>query len=63
VSRYGYQQLAAASHYHQLVPDSNLHLFIDGYHMGVGGDDSWSPSTKAKYLLDASEYDWAFSLR
>ena len=63
VSRYGYPQLAAASHYHQLVPDSNLHLCIDGFHMGVGGDDSWSPSTKAKYLLDASEYDWAFSMR
>jgi beta-galactosidase len=40
-----------------------LHLCIDGFHMGVGGDDSWTPSTKARYLLDAREYQWAFALK
>ncbi|MBV27922.1 MAG: beta-galactosidase [Gammaproteobacteria bacterium] len=63
VSQYGYAQLAKATHYHQLEPESGLHVCIDGYHMGVGGDDSWTPSTKPKYLLDAGCYEWAFCLR
>jgi beta-galactosidase len=62
VSRFGFQQLSAATHYYQLVPEAGLHLCLDGYHMGVGGDDSWTPSTKGAYLLDAAQYRWAFSL-
>ena len=63
VSRYGYEQTASATHYHQLTPESNLHLCLDGFHMGVGGDDSWTPSVKPRYLLTESEYSWAFSLK
>ena len=63
VSPYGFEQLRSATHDHQLVSESHLHLCIDGFHMGVGGDDSWTPSTKARYLLDAREYQWAFALK
>jgi beta-galactosidase len=63
VSPYGFEQLKTATHDHQLVSESHLHLCIDGFHMGVGGDDSWTPSTKARYLLDAREYQWAFALK
>ena len=62
VSRFGFEQLSAATHYHQLVPEAGLELCLDGYHMGVGGDDSWTPSTKDAYLLNAAHYLWAFSL-
>ena len=63
VSRYGLEQLMASSHAHHLRDEGQLHLHIDGYHMGVGGDDSWTPSTKPQYLLDRTFYRWEFSLR
>ena len=63
VSPYGFEQLKTATHDHQLVRASHLHLCIDGFHMGVGGDDSWTPSTKPRYLLDAPEYAWEFVLK
>ena len=51
-----------ATHTHELVRSEGLYVYIDGFHMGVGGDDSWSPSVKAEYLLPDREYRWGFSL-
>lgn len=62
VSRYGQRQLARARHTHELTKQAGLFLYIDGHHMGVGGDDSWTPSVKTAFRLDASEYHWAFLL-
>ncbi|WP_167593136.1 hypothetical protein, partial [Citrobacter braakii] len=31
---------------------------IDGFHMGVGGDDSWSPSVSPEFLLSAGRYHY-----
>jgi beta-galactosidase len=62
VSRYGREQLMTSTHYHQLRAQDGLQVTIDGYHMGVGGDDSWTPSTKPRYLLDRTYYQWGFSL-
>jgi beta-galactosidase len=39
INRYGQRQLAAARHTHELNPQTNAYLYLDGYHMGVGGDD------------------------
>ena len=36
--------LAAAKHEHELAPDRRVHVHLDAEHMGLGGDDSWSPS-------------------
>ena len=63
VSEYGVDQLMAAEHTNELVSDGCLHVHIDGFHMGVGGDDSWTPSVKPQYLLDATRYSWGFRLR
>jgi beta-galactosidase len=38
---------------------SQVHL--DHRHMGLGGDDSWSPCVHEQYLLPPTRY--AFSLR
>jgi beta-galactosidase len=62
VSQYGQAQLAAARHTHDLTVAEGLYVYIDGYHMGVGGDDSWTPSVKPAFRLDASHYQWQFSL-
>jgi Beta galactosidase small chain len=46
VSRFGTGQLLVAKHQHELVPGA-VHLHVDGVHMGVGGDDSWTPSVRS----------------
>ncbi|MEH6558843.1 MAG: beta-galactosidase [Oceanicoccus sp.] len=62
VSRFGQQQLAAAKHNHELIAEPGLYVYLDASHMGVGGDDSWSPSVKPVYLLSDSQYSWEFVL-
>ena len=62
VSRYSVKQLMSAQHEHELIPEDGLFVHIDGFHMGVGGDDSWTPSTKPEYQLTSSTYRWGFSL-
>ena len=63
VSRYGVDALMDAQHEHELVAEDALHVHIDGYHMGVGGDDSWSPSVRPEYLLDQKQYRYEVTLR
>lgn len=36
--------LSLARHDCELEPDSMNHVYLDHKHMGLGGDDSWSPS-------------------
>lgn len=48
--------VALARHPHELRAGDGLHLLLDAFHMGVGGDDSWSPSVHWKYLLTAEAY-------
>ena len=62
VSRYSMDQLMRAQHDHELIEESALHVHIDGHHMGVGGDDSWSPSVRPEYLLTEDSYVWSFTL-
>lgn len=64
VSRYSWQQLAAARHQHELELDpAHLHLHLDVAHMGVGGDDSWSPSVLPQYTVPPAMYNMAVALR
>ena len=56
VSRYPAQMLADAKHDHHLKADGQWYVQLDHRHMGVGGDDSWSPSVKPDYLLTQPEY-------
>ncbi|WKX25425.1 beta-galactosidase [Tatumella ptyseos] len=58
VSRYSQQQLTMTSHRHLLKPEVGSWLVLDGFHMGVGGDDSWSPSVAAPFLLTASHFHY-----
>lgn len=58
ISRYGQKQLMETSHCHLLQPEAGVWLNIDGFHMGVGGDDSWSPSVSAEFQLSAGRYHY-----
>ena len=62
VSVYGQTQLAKAAHTNELIPENGLYVYLDGFHMGVGGDDSWTPSVRPEYLLTQPSYQWGFAL-
>ena len=53
--------LMAAKHDYELKADSHTHLHLDHRHMGVGGDDSWSPSLHRVRALRPSRQhaDWS----
>ncbi len=61
LSRYSQRQLRETSHRHLLSAEPGSWLNIDGFHMGVGGDDSWSPSVSPEYLLTGQHYHYAVS--
>ncbi|RXA97605.1 beta-galactosidase [Yersinia sp. 2105 StPb PI] len=61
ISRYSMQQLMNTSHQHLLKPELGTWLNIDGFHMGVGGDDSWSPSVHIDDLLTDEIYQYQVS--
>ncbi|EIR62013.1 beta galactosidase small chain family protein [Yersinia pestis PY-16] len=46
------------SHQHLLEPEEGTWLNIDGFHMGVGGDDSWSPSVHIDDILTRETYQY-----
>jgi beta-galactosidase len=57
LSPYSLEQIAAADHQHELPSTSVCHhLHIDAAHMGVGGDDSWSPTVHAQFLVEPRVY-------
>jgi len=65
VSRYPLAAFAAASHDHEVksfVPaDSNVvHFHLDGAFMGVGGDDSWSPSVWEEFACHPAKFEFSF---
>lgn len=46
-------------------PAKPVHLNIDAFMMGVGGDDSWSPRVHDEYLIGAdgaAEHTYSFGL-
>ena len=56
VSQYGQGQLDVAKHTCDLTPSDCAYVYVDHAHMGVGGDDSWSPSTHEEFLLKDKHY-------
>ncbi|PJG58684.1 beta-galactosidase, partial [Aeromonas cavernicola] len=63
VSRYSQPQLAKARHQTDLTAERGVHVCLDGFHMGVGGDDSWSQSVRPEYWLRPGHYSWHCVLR
>jgi beta-galactosidase len=67
ISRFSWQALTAARHQHELQSgdsvQQHLHLHLDCAHMGVGGDDSWSPSVHEAYMVPPAQYRLALVLQ
>jgi beta-galactosidase len=64
IGRYSLQQLRATSHVHLLAEEPGVWLNLDAFHMGIGGDDSWSPSVHQDDILATSilRYQLSWSL-
>ena len=62
VSRYSQSNVAQAKHSNELIDEQQLYVRLDALHMGVGGDDSWSPSVHDEFLLDKAHYHYQMTL-
>uniref|UniRef100_A0A5B7BXV9 beta-galactosidase n=1 Tax=Davidia involucrata TaxID=16924 RepID=A0A5B7BXV9_DAVIN len=60
-SYYTTAELDRATHNEELIKGDNIEVHLDHKHMGLGGDDSWSPCVHDKYLISAAPY--SFSIR
>ncbi len=63
VSRYSQSNVAQAKHTNELEDSGQLFVRLDGFHMGVGGDDSWTPSVHDEYKLVAERYRYQVTLQ
>lgn len=63
LSRYSQQQLRDTTHHHLLEEEPGCWLNLDAFHMGVGGDDSWSPSVSPEFILPHRTLRYAISWR
>lgn len=55
------EQLSQESHFHRLQEQAYT-LHLDLAHMGLGGDDSWSPSVAKEFLLGPGLYEAQFRI-
>ncbi|KDP40530.1 hypothetical protein JCGZ_24529 [Jatropha curcas] len=60
-SYYSSAELDRATHNEELIQGNDIEVHLDHKHMGLGGDDSWTPCTHDKYLVPAVPY--SFSIR
>lgn len=63
VSEFGQAQLDVAKHTSDLIKHDCVFVYIDHAHMGIGGDDSWSPSTHKAFLLENKRYNYSLSFK
>lgn len=59
-SYYSTKDLERAMHVEELKKNKTIEVHLDHKHMGLGGDDSWSPSVHEKYLVPATTYKFSF---
>ena len=62
VSRYATSDVDAAKHTNELTESDRVYVRVDGFHMGVGGDDSWTPSVHEEFRLQEENYRYQVTL-
>lgn len=63
--RHNWQEIEKASHPYELPGSDSIRVQVDGQHMGVGGNDSWSKNAAPikKYRIPSRNYDYSFWLK
>lgn len=59
-SFYGTAALQNATHDEELRASEMVEVHLDHKHMGLGGDDSWTPCVHPEYLIPAVPHQFAF---
>jgi beta-galactosidase len=59
---YNISDLANARHPYDLPQRKEITLHLDGWHMGVGGDDGWMASVHPEFLIFPGVYQFALRL-
>ncbi|KAJ3688746.1 hypothetical protein LUZ61_017910 [Rhynchospora tenuis] len=59
-SYYGLEELDRSTHNHELVEGDDIEVHLDHKHMGVGGDDSWTPCVHSQFLIPPVAYSFSF---
>ncbi|MGG7867317.1 beta-galactosidase [Klebsiella aerogenes] len=62
VQPYSTEQLMTTDHWHRMTPEKGVWITLDGQHMGVGGDDSWTPSVLPQWLLLETHWHYQVTL-
>jgi beta-galactosidase len=57
------QDLEKARHTYDLVPRQEVILHLDGWHMGVGGDDGWWCQVHPEFLITPGKYHFGLRMR
>jgi len=60
---YAIRDMAEAKHVFALRPREEVILHLDGWHMGVGGDDGWTSQVHKEFLIFPGIYRFAFKLK
>jgi beta-galactosidase len=60
---YSIQDLAAARHPYELTRLDEVILHLDGWHMGVGGDDGWHSQVHPEFLIQPGKYHFSLCLK
>ncbi|WP_104401533.1 beta-galactosidase [Vibrio penaeicida] len=63
MSQYNPQHVGQVKHTNELVETGLMYVNVDGAHMGVGGDDSWTPSVHSEFLLTDHSYHYQITLK
>lgn len=63
VSNYDLEMLHKCRHTNELKLADQVHVHIDAYQLGLGGDDSWSPTVHEEFISRSSRWELSFSLR
>ncbi|KAL2609958.1 hypothetical protein R1flu_028531 [Riccia fluitans] len=63
VSFFTTQELDAATHNEELKQSDGIQVHLDHKHMGVGGDDSWTPCVHEEYLILPKPHQFTFRFR
>lgn len=59
---FGTEQLMYVDHWHRMQPEQGVWITLDGQHMGIGGDDSWTPSVQPQFLLNDTRWRYAVTI-
>ncbi|CCN49915.1 Beta-galactosidase [Vibrio nigripulchritudo MADA3029] len=63
ISQYEPRQVSQAMHTCDLTLSGQLYVNVDTAHMGVGGDDSWTPSVHQEFQLKEKHFHYQVMLK